>query len=173
MSRPKQSDLNLIKLTEDHLLYEIKMLNYTARSISSEIVQSNNVLKCSLIESFCIHVRTLLKFFFDSKPFITDAVAGDFYKHEKEWIKIRESITSNHEIEELFRINERVNKEIAHLTYDRLNVKPEHKGWGSDGKTAYDILRSAYIEFLRTVSEELICEECLQDKHRLLPTENS
>ena len=80
-------------------------------------------LQNALLESFVIHYRALLDFFY-AKPRRDDVSANDYFDSVDEWPKLRPPET---EVLKLSR--KRAGKEIAHLTYARLDVTPETKGW--------------------------------------------
>jgi len=113
-------------------------VTHTHSSTTTVIVRSTDVVKTSddkpdredvrvinnaLIESFGIHVRSLLDFFYAKKKHKNDVLAEHFYSTPNEWIKLRPEKSDK----ELKKIKDRVNKEIAHLTYDRQKVK--EKSW--------------------------------------------
>ena len=79
----------------------------------------------ALLESFVIHFRALLDFFYPPANVKNDDVlAGDYFDDSEAREKIRPQLS-----EALSRAKTRVHKEIAHLTYARLDVTPEKKGW--------------------------------------------
>jgi len=51
-------------------------------------------------------------------------IAEDFFQEPGAWQSLRGTLPAA-----LNPVNVRVGKEIAHLTYARLNVTPEEKGW--------------------------------------------
>jgi len=140
------------------------MFHDCARLIENEVVQQIDSLRNAVVESFAIHMRVLVKFFFDKKPQDTDVVAADFFNDSITWNTIRDQVADEVEIVKLCH---RVNKEVAHLTYDRLNVKPEEKGWLKTGGRAYDIIARAYQKFIATVPEDVIGENLIQEKKRI------
>ena len=76
------------------------------------------VLNNTIIESFGIHVRALLDFFYGKAKYDDDVIAEQFFGEPNEWVCIRPPKTHD----ELKQIRDRVNKEIAHLTYARQEV---------------------------------------------------
>lgn len=81
-------------------------------------------IRNALLESFTVHARSILFFFYPSNPKPDDALAEDFLVSGKTWNKLRPSMPP-----ELCKLQKRVGKEIAHLTYARADVTAEHKGW--------------------------------------------
>lgn len=107
-----------------HLMYEIDMLRATYTCLASEslMLLFSDVLKNSLIESFCIHARNLIEFFDEksatpgqsdgrlgAKHFTTDFTAWD------------KGGPSND-------LRNRLNKQVSHLTYDRTKSIEEKVG---------------------------------------------
>ena len=112
-----------LKGASDRLHYEFWMLKLVARALASRIVSQGWLLN-SLLESFVIHFRALLDFFYAEKPKIDDVIASDFFPDEGRWEKIRPPLS-----EYLSKSRAQAHKEIDHLTYARLDVEPETKGW--------------------------------------------
>jgi len=95
----------------------------STRVIKSTKIKENEddvprVINNAIIEAFAIHVRSLLDFFY-SKGKDDDVVAEHFFSSPSTWINVRPPKTED----ELRRIKYRVNKEIAHLTFARQEVK--------------------------------------------------
>lgn len=68
----------------------------------------------ALMDTFRIHARALLFFFYGKNYQPDDAKAQDFMKNDREWSKLRRLQT-----EALLGLQKRVGKEVAHLTYSR------------------------------------------------------
>jgi hypothetical protein len=108
----------------NHLAYEIQMLRVVANSLASGIAGESSPMANVLIESFTIHARNLLYFRYADKPWEDDVIAEDFFASADDWRDARPqepSVLSN--------LRGRVGKEVAHLTYARLAVTAETKGW--------------------------------------------
>lgn len=121
--RTKRTEEELRKASH-HLHYEFSMLISITQAFASGIA-SGGWLVNALLESFVIHFRTLLDFFYppdNSKP--DDVLASDYFDNSEDWAKIRPHLSDT-----LNRYKIRAHKEIAHLTYARLDVTPEIKGW--------------------------------------------
>ena len=103
MTREKRSEA-VLRGASDCLHYEIEMLTTLARELSTGIAGQ------VVIHNEC--------------PRPDDVIAEDFLPAPDEWAKIRSPKT-----ELLKTIHKRVGKEAAHLTYARLHVTPETKGW--------------------------------------------
>lgn len=104
------------------------MLRYTAAQLARTDLE--DALRNALLESFAIHARALAHFFFPDRPHVSDVLASDFFSSEQRWANIA---GQRHELlgagSETRSIRFRANKEIAHLTYDRLAVLPAEKAW--------------------------------------------
>jgi len=107
----------------NHLFYEIWMFQALAQGMSSGIA-GIGAMNNSLLEAFAIHVRALIGFFYSENPRSDDIVAEDFFENEDVWKNLQPAKT-----ETLGTAKKRADKEIAHLTYTRLDVTPEQKPW--------------------------------------------
>lgn len=122
MTRPVRTDDEL-RAASDHLFYEVMMLKHTMERLASG--PEDDVVSNALLESFTIHARALMDFFYPSeKPEATDVIAQDFFVDAQAWADVR-----GDQPEIFGKARRRVNKEIAHLTYDRQAVTPALKGW--------------------------------------------
>lgn len=130
-------DAYLLAYSAEHVRYEFDMFNWLGqvcgnptvrlRAPSSEdATRLNNVL----VESFAIHVRNVIDFLYmdTSKP--TDVVAADFFPRA-DWAQTRPPISPS-----LNAARVRANKEIAHLTTDRIAGSPPEKAWDFAGLAA-------------------------------------
>jgi len=80
-------------------------------------------LKNAVVEVFAIHLRNLVDFLYSEKPQTTDVVAADFCATGA-WEAMKPPITSSLEAARV-----RANKEIAHLTCQRIAGTPPEKTW--------------------------------------------
>jgi hypothetical protein len=111
--------MDLVQASE-HLKYEYAMLQATAEEISKHDYEQ--MLRNAILESWVQHVRNLIDFFYTPKR-QDDMVIGDFLGG----IDLPDGfppITSD-----LDKAKTRANKEMSHLTYTRVGVKPEEKNW--------------------------------------------
>ena len=121
--RPQRPDAELAKAAH-HLQYEFWMLLSVANALGSGIA-SQGWLTNALLESFVIHFRALLDFFHPAEtPKADDVVASDYFDDQEEWSRLRPQLS-----EALRTAKRRAHKEIAHLTYARLDVTPKAKPW--------------------------------------------
>lgn len=138
-----------LRRASDHLYYEIWMLNSLAQGLASGIF-GEGVINNALLESFVIHARALLDFFYTDKPrHADDVVAQDFFPTPEQWPKARPKKS-----QALKKVHRRVAKEVAHLTYTRQEVAPAAKGW-----PFMDIaqeINTAIDKFLGIIPEHLL-----------------
>lgn len=121
-NRRKKSTQTVINAL-DHLAYEVWMFESVIVAMSSNIT-GNGILNNAIIESFAMHIRNIIQFFYKDNPQPSDVVAADCFSDPSTWDNICPQITVN-----LQKAKSRAHKEIAHLTYDRIKVTPEKKPW--------------------------------------------
>ena len=146
MSEPSESHL---LDASHHLFYEIWMFYESARflkrDIGTDVVSTN-----AHLESFAVHGRVLLSFFY-SEAEQDDVIARHYIKN---WENICPPIP-----EKLKKIRFRVGKEVAHLTYSRLHVTPEAKGWDV---SAEQEMHQIVEKFQENVPKNFVIEKLLQ-----------
>ena len=123
MARTKQTDEELQEAS-NHLQYEFSMLMSVAQVFASGIAAQDWLVN-ALLESFIIHFRALLDFFYppvNAKK--DDVLAGDYFDDSEAWEKIRPRLS-----EALSRAKTRAHKEIAHLTYGGAPRDAGNEGW--------------------------------------------
>jgi hypothetical protein len=113
-----------LQQASNHLFYEIWMFEALAQGMALGIAGRGNVISNSLLESFAIHVRALIGFFHSENPRKDDIIAEDFFANPSDWQDMRPLKT-----EILDKAKKRADKEVAHLTYTRLDLTPEQKLW--------------------------------------------
>jgi hypothetical protein len=119
----------LLAYSAEHVVYEFEMFLWLAQicgrgtKIGAPTPEDARRVSNVLIESFAIHVRNLIDFLYLSKPKPTDIVAADFFDPDV-WETLRPPISQM-----LERARIRANKEIAHLTSDRIPGSPPEKAW--------------------------------------------
>jgi hypothetical protein len=125
-----------LQAASGHLLYEVQMFRATALELASDPSPRGH-LHDALLESFIVHGRNLLHFLYPELPKPSDVLADDFFTDSIIWPLKRGDLPPA-----LASVRGRANKEVAHLTYDRLAVQPEQKGW-------------AFLDILREVESKL------------------
>ena len=103
----------------------------------------------AFIESFVIHARVLLDFFYPFNPRPDDVIATDFFDQAETWERARPEKTDL-----LKTIHKSVGKEAAHLSYARQKISEEKKNWDYEG-IVRDI-RFSVDCFLGIVSNSLL-----------------
>ena len=120
MAREQRLEAELQEASK-HLHYEVQMLHAVA--VASGLFGSGPITN-ALVESFAIHVRNLIDFFYLKEPRQDDLIAEDFFADAAQWRSVRPNLSAD-----LDQAKKRAHKEIAHLTYARLDVTPEAKLW--------------------------------------------
>lgn len=107
------------------LLYEFDMLCGTAQQLAGIDRTHQRIAYNSTVESFALHCRALIAFFFDHKPkYDTDVVAADFFAIPDYW-------ASSHNRSQCFaEALTQAHKQIAHITTERRNL---NTSGGKDG----------------------------------------
>jgi hypothetical protein len=147
MNRKPRTDEELRQAT-DLLYYEIWMFQSLVQGMASGIA-GESVMNNALLESFGIHVRGLMWFFYADSPRKDDVIAEDFFPSSDTWQVARPKKTAV-----LEEAKSRADKEIAHLTYARLKVSPEQKPW--EFLPIHDDLNKAIERFLSLVADDLL-----------------
>jgi hypothetical protein len=118
------ADKVLTEIFNRHLPYEIDRLRRTyemiealARSPISPESAYQEAQRFALIESFCVHSRSLTDFFSGHRGGPSDAIAEDFTVGFTTALKAKE--------EPLFNIRTKLNKQVFHLTKNRLDAEAD------------------------------------------------
>ena len=119
----KARNLDELRGASNHLYYEVWMLSSLANGIASGIAGQGPIAN-ALLESFVIHVRAVMDFLYAETAKPDDVVAEDFFDSPDQWTSIRPQLS-----ETLSHAKRRAGKEVAHLTYARLDVTPATKPW--------------------------------------------
>jgi hypothetical protein len=114
----------LLRFSEEHLAYELEMFFATAAELLFAGPNQPATIKNALIESFLVHARAILFFFYTEKPKPDDVLAEHYIFPQNNWHDARPPIPTS-----LRRLQERVGKEVAHLTYSRKKIEPNNKNW--------------------------------------------
>jgi hypothetical protein len=121
----------------DHLAYELQMLWASAAAMG----QANRILNNCVVQSFALHARNLIDFFYTA-PQKDDVVAAHFFSKPDGWHAVSPAIAPI-----LATAKTRANKEISHLTYSRCSVAPEDKPWPATGiVSALDKVLAVFCE---------------------------
>jgi hypothetical protein len=115
MATPKEQKLKEI-MSNDQFGYEVWMLTETYRRLATQRLEDQDrVLANAMIESFCIHARILIDFFYGRGGVKAKEVTLKTY-HPFQSGKISKALT------------EKLNTQIAHLTLKRTSVGSEKIG---------------------------------------------
>ncbi len=108
-------------LLAEHYKYEVDMLFMTWQKLNALTIDVNT--HNAILESFLLHSRNLIEFYYDLKKYKnSDARAHDYFDEKIKWEDIRPNIDYKD-----FKIN--INKQISHLTYDRVKFTLSDKAW--------------------------------------------
>jgi hypothetical protein len=135
----------------EHLVYEVQMARATAVGLASGLFPIGP-LHDAVLESFIIHARNLVHFFFPQGAQASDVLAEHYFPTPKDWNSLRGELPPS-----LVRLRGRANKEVAHLTYDRLLVTSKAKSWNT--LRILSDLDSLVAKFRSSVSPSLLSEK--------------
>ena len=147
MARNRPPADQLRRFADEHLLYEAGMLHTVTGKLLNRHHKDDPVVENALLESFGVHNRNLIDFLWLDRPMkATDAIAGD-------WIEGWEPPEMS---ERLAKVKDRVGKEMVHLSYNRLEVPEDEKGWLIIGIGPEVI--GAFAKFVTEVPDDLVSE---------------
>jgi hypothetical protein len=150
----KRSDRRLSRFAGRHLAYEITMLFNTGavlqRGAGTQF--ATNVL----VESFGLHLRTVIEFLYDYSRWDDDVGAEEYVKDEQVWRRARRGMPRR-----LKAAARRAGKQLHHLTLKRYR-SGKRKGWPVAALLA-DILPP-----LRTFSEHALPSRLPRRVRRLI-----
>lgn len=109
---------NVLQEAMKHVRYEIDMLGATASYLAKGL--SDDTIKNACLESFAIHTRALIDFFFpgSTDPRLDDILSVDFFNPPARWTSGYP--TYPYPPADLADIRPKVHKRVAHLTYERI-----------------------------------------------------
>ncbi len=116
-TRPKRVPEKL-RAASDALEYEIRMLNDVADMLPNHL---SGVIHNTLVESFVVHTRILIEFFYPTKSDSDTMIAPDFFTDGNQWERDIPGW--------LKEIRTRVHKLLAHLSYSRVLKYKDDKEW--------------------------------------------
>lgn len=133
----------------DHLHYEVWMMQSLPNEyvLAQQAVAAAQVRANAFLEAFVVHARVLMDFLYRDDPWPDDVVAAKFFDAPEQWTGVRKPLTELSV--ELQRVNGRVGKEVAHLTFARNEITAEMKNW-QIGKIAQE-LSAQFDVFLKLV----------------------
>jgi hypothetical protein len=149
MKLPYFSKKQLVDFSGEHLYYEIWML-YGVTQLLLEGVKNPYIFNTCL-ESFVIHASNILDFFYKPPLQPDDAKAVHFM--DKEQVEAWKALLPSY-AHHFKRFNRKRNKEVMHLSYKRLEVKPQEKSWGVENITGH--IKELVNQFLRLANPAYI-----------------
>ena len=112
----------LIDFSGEHLWYEIRMLYGVSEALQKDV--KDFYIYNALLESFVIHTSIILDFFYQPQDVTDDARAAHYMVDVRKWKKILPAHDP-----QFSKFHKKRNKEVVHLSYARLELKPEEKKW--------------------------------------------
>ena len=121
------TDKELLEYSEEHLFYEVEML---LNVCSVRIESLPQIFRNMRVESFAIHLRNLIIFFYPtSTVFPTDVYATHFFSDSTKWRRLCPPFSQT-----LKDAKKRADKEVGHLTTERIaGTNDPHKEWDMSG----------------------------------------
>ena len=146
MSLKHISTSQLQEMSREHISYEIQMFVFTASKVRAggmDTLENN-----AMLETFLLHARCLLDFLYPpATPRSDDVLANDFFEDPS---ILRRALPATLPMSSY--LKSRTGKEVAHLTYERLNVTPTQKVWNFG--EIHDQLGKALAIFFTCLTEE-------------------
>jgi hypothetical protein len=162
-ARQKRSDQELRALSH-HLLYEIEMFVETTTQLRAFFIGESSypvrALRNSLLESWALHVRNLLSFLYDDRAGVEDAIAADFL--DVDWATERGA-----KPEVLRASHKKASKEIAHLSYHRIGLTDDQRGWTIE--PIFSEMVKAIRKFINLVPESHVQKGFRERANAVLP----
>jgi hypothetical protein len=140
----------LLDIINEHLPYDIDML----RRIYTLFGQTNPSLPQddrkrqydAMINSFCVHARSLFDFFSNKRTDRTDSIAADF--------TIGYTPTFDLSIEPLYSLRRKLNKQVFHLTTDRTVLGAAKFQPDTDAQLVFLNIEPAIAHFIATLAPD-------------------
>jgi len=127
------TDAELSDYADRHMKYEIDMLIWTASILIplrglSDLAPIPRIVHDSLLNSFAIHARNLVDFLYirddrERHDRATDVIVQDYVDAETLSDALPDITPA------LSMVNQKANKQVAHLTLERIDYEREGKGW--------------------------------------------
>lgn len=124
MSRIRRSQEELKEALKKHVMYEIEMFYWSVSALAKGEANTWGE-RNSQLETFALHTRNLVHFFYPENARDDDMIAEDFFADPASW---RRTVCPSKNFS-LGSASGRVNKEVAHLTYARLGKTDEEWNW--------------------------------------------
>jgi hypothetical protein len=155
----------LIDTIKRHLPYEIDMVRSTFRALarlpkSESETAEQWVVRCALIESFCVHARSLIDFLSNSGAEKDDVRAKDFTTEFAPLVTSKDPIND---------IRTKLNKQIFHLTKLRETADVDKFSLATDGAQLVPIIEQKIKDFSAALKSEFRELQCKTEPLELVP----
>ena len=146
--KPKSKpSIDLLAFAEEHLFYEAQMF-VAARAIQPG---GNQFLRNLKVENTVLHLRNLIEFFYPVMPRDDDILATHYVV---DWNAKRPAIAPL-----LEKARARANKELHHLTSQRIAGTPPEKAWDFDAiSNAMKVVIAAFLSHQPNIPQKAISE---------------
>ena len=121
---PQISKKRLIDFSKEHLYYEIDMLYGSVKTLVDGV--ENPYIYNALLEAFVLHTSIILDFFYKPQIKRDDARAIHYISDRKSWAGALPPYDRHFR-----KFSQKRNKDVAHLSYKRLDVPQEGRSWGA------------------------------------------
>jgi hypothetical protein len=129
VSRIRRTDKELIAAYA-RFSYEWGMFTTLANGLSSGVFGENNPLGDAVIDSFILHTKTLMDFFYSKdNPRPDQVIAEDFFPSPETWQELRPKKTELIKAVEARMAEARIAQESARLTYTKQDTIPGDRLW--------------------------------------------
>jgi len=122
------TDEYLLRYSSEHVFYEVDRFFWLADVLGppTRFLVAQSRLRDIFVEGFVLHLRNVIEFLYPRRKLEpTDIVAADFLPDGR-WDEIRPPLSDT-----LKTARRRANKQMAHLTSDRIFGTPPEKHWDS------------------------------------------
>ena len=129
---PIHNPSDLVAYSGEHLVYEVRMF-FGAIEACRATVGSTHFFRMASIEAFASHLRSLIAFFYPDRfrSRDSDVLAWHFLsprasleEWSEQWSNVRPALTPTLELAKI-----RADREVAHLTTERIAGKAPEKAW--------------------------------------------
>jgi len=165
----KQSNLpkDLQQYSREHLLYEVAMFFQLGRLLMSGLFHATPpevaaVIQNAALESFALHLRNLLDFFYSTPAHDTDVKAAMFYDNGQLPIDFPQKSDM------LIKAHLRAHKEMSHLTTERHPEGSPMKVW--QFHVLMREIKPLLEKFIRTAPAARLDPKFIDDTAKLLAT---
>ena len=142
---------NKLQRVSKDIWYEFSVFDHTAKRVHQ--IPENDKDFNPMLESFCLHLRNFIEFFFFSsdKEYVR---AANFLQEDK--TNLWEAFKKECKFDWKY-YSDKANHQVAHITYSRLEFTDEKKRWPVN--EIYMQVCEILYQFLLLVESEVICTE--------------